>query len=313
MRIVIALGGNALLRRAEHPDADVQLSHVREAAAAITPLTDDHEIVITHGNGPQVGLLAIESAADAGLRRPYPLDVLDAETQGMIGYLLQQELHNAGVARPIATLVTQTVVASGDPAFLRPTKFIGSGFDEATARRLALSNEWRIARDGEQWRRVVASPEPRDVVEVESIRALLATGAVVVAAGGGGAAVTRDGPRLHGVEAIVDKDLTAALLATQLHADLLVILTDVAGVHEGWGTPDAHPLATATSEQLRAMQLPDGSMGPKVEAVCRFVERTGNRAVIGALADVVALVRGTAGTQVLSTHSHPPAQAVIRI
>lgn len=313
MRIVIALGGNALLRRAEHPDADVQLGHIREAAHSIAPLTDDHEVVITHGNGPQVGLLAIESAADAELRRPYPLDVLDAETQGMIGYLLQQELHNAGVARPVVSIVTQTVVAPGDPAFLRPTKLVGATYDEATARALALRNDWRIGRDGEMWRRVVASPEPRDIVELESIRALLRTGAVVVAAGGGGAAVTRDGPRLHGIEAIVDKDLTAALLAVELRADLLVILTDVTAVHTGWGTPEARPLATATSEQLRALELPDGSMGPKVDAVCRFVERTGNRAVIGALGDVVALVRGTAGTQVTHAHAPQPEPAVIRI
>ncbi len=301
MRITVALGGNALLERHDRPDAEVQLAHVRDAARLLAPLSREHELVISHGNGPQVGLLASESETDPALTAPYPLDVLDAQTQGMIGYWLQRELANAGCLRPIGSLVTQTVVAADDSAFRHPTKFIGPSYAEATARGLAHLRGWRVAADGDAWRRVVASPEPADIVELPLAETLLRSGAVVVFGGGGGAAVSRGPDGLSGREAIVDKDLTSALVAERLGADLLILLTDVAGVFLDFGTPVQRVLAETTPKQLRDIDFPAGSMGPKVEAVARFVERTGRRAAIGALRDLEAIVDGTAGT-----HVRPP-------
>lgn len=302
MRLVVALGGNALLARRELPDAEVQEGHVRVAVHALAPLARAHELVVTHGNGPQVGLLANESAADPALRHAYPLDVLGAQTQGMIGYWLLQELEAAAPGRPVAALVTQTEVDSGDPAFGAPTKFVGPLYDEPAARRMAAEHGWAIRQDDGGWRRVVASPEPRRVVELGLVGALLDAGAVVVCAGGGGVPVTRrpDG-RLAGVEAVVDKDLTAALVATELGADALVVLTDVPAVEVRHGTPDARALGRVTVAELRAAapEFPAGSMGPKVEAACRFVAATGRRAAIGRLEDAAGLVEGRAGTVVV--------------
>ena len=299
MRIVAALGGNALLQRGEQPDSGIQAERVRDAVAALAPLARDHELVITHGNGPQVGLLALESAKDPSLSRPYPFDVLGAETQGMIGYWLLQALQNALPGRDVAAFVTQTLVDLDDPAFTDPTKFVGPAYDEAEARRLARAAGWTVKPDGPFWRRVVPSPTPRGIVEIELVRRLVETGAVVVCAGGGGVPVVRNGGgHLHGVEAVVDKDAAAALLAEGLDADVLLLLTDVAAVQAGFGTPEARPIGATTPAQLRAQPFPAGSMGPKVEAVCGFVERTGGVAAIGALADAEAILAGTAGTVV---------------
>jgi carbamate kinase len=309
MRILIALGGNALLDRRDQPDAEVQLRHVCTAAALLAPLTRDHAVIISHGNGPQVGLLASESDVDPRLTTPYPLDALDAQTQGMIGYWIQRELANAGCAKTIATLVTQTVVAAEDPAFGHPTKFIGPTYDEAIAQKLAKARGWVVAADGSRWRRVVSSPEPLDVVELPAARTLIESGAVVICGGGGGAAVTRGPDGLKGREAIVDKDLVCALLAERLGAELLILLTDVAGILTSYGTPEQQVLRAATPEQLRGISLPAGSMGPKAEAVGRFVDRTGHRAAIGALSDLPAIVAGTEGTQV---NTHVPAHGAIR-
>lgn len=299
MRIVAALGGNALLERGEKPDAAIQHRHIRRAAAALAPLTREHEVIITHGNGPQVGLLAIESEGDPALSEPYPLDVLGAQTQGMIGYWLTQELHNLGVDRPIVGLLTQTIVDSNDPAFAMPTKFVGATYDHSRALQLATDRRWTIAADGPAWRRVVASPRPQRMVEIEMIRLLVDDGVVVVCAGGGGAPVIEDGDgRLTGVAAVVDKDLTAALLAESVDADLLMLLTDVRGIISGYGTSHARKIHSIDSARLAAQQFPSGSMGPKVEACVQFVDRTGHRAAIGSLTDAAEIVTGRAGTTI---------------
>ncbi|HEY7485825.1 MAG TPA: carbamate kinase [Streptosporangiaceae bacterium] len=299
MRIVVALGGNALLERGQRPDAAVQQANTVRAVRALAPLAERHEVVITHGNGPQVGLLALESAADTSLTVPYPFDVLGAQTQGMIGYWLLQALQNALPGRQVAAVINQTLVSAADPAFAAPTKFVGAVYDEQTARDLAAQRGWSIAQDGDYWRRVVPSPQPHRVVETRVIRLLLSSGAVVVCAGGGGVPVIRnDAGRLEGVEAVIDKDLATAKLAEAIEADALLLLTDVPAVQRGFGTPDAEAIGRATPAALRRERFPAGSMGPKVEAVCRFVEVTGDLGAIGALADAVAILDGKAGTVV---------------
>ena len=298
MRIVVALGGNALLMRGERADASVQLHHVEAAARALAPLAAEHELVVCHGNGPQIGLLALESEADPSLTRPYPLDTLGAETQGMIGYWLAQSLRNAGVRKPVLAIVTQTVVDAADPAFTAPTKFIGPIYDRDQADRLAKQNGWTMAADGPHWRRVVPSPEPLRLVEQESIEQLVSGGTVVVCAGGGGAPVVDDG-QLRGVEAVVDKDLTSAELAIALKADHLLLLTDVSAVMTDFGMPDAEPLHHLDVEDIEHLTFPAGSMGPKIEACRRFVQATGSMAAIGALADAEALLVGAAGTAII--------------
>jgi carbamate kinase len=298
MRVVAALGGNALLQRLERPDAEIQEHHAERAVRALATLARDHELVVTHGNGPQVGLLAVESEGDPALERPYPFDVLVAQTQGMIGYWLLQALENALPHRRAAAVVTQVMVDAADPAFAEPTKFVGPVYGADEARRLAARAGWVVHADGAGWRRVVASPEPRDVLELPAIISLLASGAVVVCGGGGGIPVVRDGAGLHGVEAVVDKDLTAALLGERIGATSLLVLTDVDAVETGFGTPEARPIGRTTVRALRALTFPAGSMGPKVEAACRFVERTGGTAAIGRLEDAELLFAGKAGTVV---------------
>ncbi|HLK78832.1 MAG TPA: carbamate kinase [Streptosporangiaceae bacterium] len=299
MRLVVALGGNALLERDERPDAVIQRRHVRQAAAALAPLAAAHQIVLCHGNGPQVGLLALESQADTSLSRPYPLDVLVAQTQGMIGYWLVQELGNAGVARRAACVLSQTLVDPDDPAFGHPTKFIGASYDQDQARALAARLGWAVAADGPRWRRVVASPRPLGLVEIETVRSLADAGALVVCGGGGGVPVIRsETGELTGVEAVVDKDLTAAELAITLKADRLLVLTDVPAIIRGYGTPDARPIQAIDTDALSAMTFPAGSMGPKVQACVRFVRATGQPAAIGALTDAVGILAGRAGTTI---------------
>jgi carbamate kinase len=298
MRIVIALGGNALLRRGQPLDATVQRANVKVAAEAVAAVARHHEVILTHGNGPQVGLLALQNEAYT-TTRAYPLDVLGAETEGMVGYLLQQELGRHLPRERILTVLTQVIVDADDPAFEHPTKFVGPMYEEGEADRLAAERGWSVARDGTGWRRVVPSPEPRSIVELEVIRLLVDRGVTVICAGGGGIPVVEDGAGgLAGVEAVIDKDLSAALLAAGAGADALVLLTDVPAVVAGWGTPEARPLGASTVAELRAMTFAAGSMGPKVEAVCRFVEGGGRLGAIGALADVEEILAGRAGTRV---------------
>ena len=296
-RVVVALGGNALLRRGEPAEAEVQRRNVLAAASALAALAGDHELVITHGNGPQVGLLALEADAYKAVS-PYPLDVLGAESQGMIGYLLVQALRNELPGRAVVAVLTQVAVSADDPAFAHPSKPIGPVYSEREARALAEEHGWTIAADGTYFRRVVASPEPKEIVEGDSIELLVDSGAVVVCAGGGGIPVVREGSRLRGVEAVIDKDLTATLLAETLGASRLVLATDVDHVERAWGTPAAVPIEQTTPWELRRWSFAAGSMGPKVDAACRFVERTAGTSAIGALSDLAALVRGDAGTQI---------------
>jgi carbamate kinase len=298
LRVVAALGGNALLRRGEPLDAELQRRNVSAAVRALAAVARDHDLVVTHGNGPQVGLLALQAAAYTAVA-PYPLDVLGAETEGMIGYLLEQGLGNELPGRDVATLLTQVLVDPADPAFAKPTKFVGPAYVEAEARSVAEVNGWPIARDGQGWRRVVASPEPRSIVELRTIRLLVEAGVLVVCVGGGGVPVAASATgALRGVEAVIDKDLAAALLARDLGADVLLMLTDVPGVELGHGTPAAQVLRRAAPHELRALELPAGSMGPKAEAACRFVERTGGVAAIAPLEQALAALAGVAGTLV---------------
>ena len=297
MRIVIALGGNALLRRGEPLTAENQRHNVAIAAQALAPIAADHELVITHGNGPQVGLLALQSTAYKSAEA-FPLDVLDAETEGMIGYLIEQELSNLLPAEQrCATLLTQIEVDSADPAFRHPSKPIGPLYDEDTARQLAEARGWDIAPDGDGFRRVVPSPRPQRILELPVIELLIDQGVIVICAGGGGIpTVRRVDSSLVGVEAVIDKDLASALLARELHADLFLMLTDVAAVWRDWGQPDARALHRISPAAIRRFTFAPGSMAPKVEAACRFVEQTGGVAGIGRLEDAAALLTGKAGT-----------------
>ena len=311
-RVVVALGGNALIRRGERAEAATQRANIVRAVRAVAAVARHHEVVITHGNGPQVGLLALQAEAYREVA-PYPLDVLGAESEGMIGYLLEQQLMNALPGRPVATLLTQVSVDATDPAFGTPSKPIGPVYDEPAGKRLAAERGWALGPDGDGVRRVVASPEPRAILELATIRLLTAAGVLVVCTGGGGIPVTisTDG-EVRGIEAVVDKDRAAALLAEQLGADVLLLLTDVPRVVAGWGTAAAVELDRATPAQLRDVTFAAGSMGPKVEAACRFVERTSGRAAIGALDDAEAILAGRAGTQIRVEPATPrgPAPAV---
>lgn len=299
MRIVIALGGNALLRRGEPMTFENQRANVITAVRRIAEIVPGNDIVIAHGNGPQVGLLALQSAAYTDVA-PYPLDVLGAQTEAMIGYLIEQELGNLiPQEKHIATLLTMVEVNRDDPAFETPTKPIGPVYDEAQARELSAEKGWTIAPDGDKFRRVVASPAPQRIFEIDAIRTLSDAGTIVVCAGGGGIPTMRepDGS-LRGVEAVIDKDLCSAKLAEDLDADLLIIATDVDGVYEGWGTTGQRRIASASPGELEQMGFAAGSMGPKVMAASGFAQRTGNRAMIGSLDDIADLVEGTAGTSV---------------
>lgn len=298
MLVVVALGGNALLRRGEPPEAATQAHNAERAARAIARIAGQCSIVVTHGNGPQVGLLALEAASYAAVK-PYPLDVLGAESQGMIGYVIERALRNALPGRPVATLLSQVEVDADDPAFALPTKPIGPVYSGDELAELGANRGWAFAPDGAGFRRVVPSPEPRGMLETDAVATLLATETVVITAGGGGVPVVRRGSVLEGVEAVIDKDMTSALLAVELHADRLVFLTDVAGIHDGWGGPRPRRLRTVDAHALRSRGLPEGSMGTKAEAACRFAEQTGRKALIGALDDAPALLDGFAGTAVL--------------
>jgi len=298
MRVVVALGGNALLKRGEEPTAENQRRNVRAACRALAPLAEEHQLVITHGNGPQVGLLALQSASYADAEE-YPLDVLGAQTEGMLGYYIEQELGNMmSTETALASILTMVEVDPEDPAFQNPTKPIGLVFEEREGKRMAKEKGWSIAREGDGWRRVVPSPEPHRIFELRPIHWLLEKGAVVICAGGGGipTAYNSEG-KLEGVEVVIDKDRASALLARQLGARLLILATDADGVYRDWGTDESRIIERATPEQLSGDEFEAGSMGPKVEAACDFVGRTGERAVIGSLSDIPGMVEGVSGTQ----------------
>ena len=299
MRVVVALGGNALLRRGEPMTAENQRANVRRAAEALAPVAREHELVISHGNGPQVGLLALQ--AESGLDAAhFPLDVLGAQTEGMIGYMIEQELGNLlPFEKPFATLLTMVEVDPADSAFRNPSKPIGPVYSEEDARRLAKERGWAIAPDGAKWRRVVASPLPKRVFEVRPVKWLLEKGTIVICGGGGGIpTVYGEDGKLHGVECVIDKDRVASLLAQQLDADFFVMATDVPAVSVGWGTPTAKAIRRASPAAIGRFSFASGSMGPKVEAARDFAERTGKTAAIGALEDVPAILAGDAGTLV---------------
>ena len=299
MRLVIALGGNALLQRGQPMTAENQRANIRLASARIARVSANNELVIAHGNGPQVGLLALQAAAYTDVA-PYPLDVLGAQTDAMIGYVIEQELGNLLPAeQPLATLLTMIEVDPDDPAFDRPTKPIGPVYEREAAEILAAEHGWSIAPDGDKYRRVVPSPAPKRIFEIRPIRMLVEAGVIVVCAGGGGIPTMYDGRgNLQGVEAVIDKDLAASLLARELDADLLVIATDVDGVYTDWGTPQQRRLSDVTAAEMETLDLPAGSMGPKVAAACQFARATGHDAVIGSLADIDRIVQGIAGTRV---------------
>ena len=300
MLVVAALGGNALLKRGEPLTAENQRAHVRDAAHALAGIVKaGHRLVVTHGNGPQVGLLALQGAAYKP-DEAYPLDVLGAETGGMIGYMIEQELENAlDHAQPVATLLTQVVVDGRDPAFGKPTKFIGPVYAREEAEARAKAAGWTIAQDGDKWRRVVPSPVPQEIPDIRVLRLLLDQGVIVICTGGGGIPVLRlpDGS-MTGIEAVIDKDAASALLAQQLGADALLLLTDVDAVYRGFGTPDEAAIAELAPEEARALDLPAGSMGPKIRAAADFASH-GGLAGIGRLDQATAILEKRAGTRIV--------------
>jgi len=302
MRVLVALGGNALLKRGEPMTAENQRANIRTAATALAPVAGQHQLVLSHGNGPQVGLLALQASAYKEVEA-YPLDVLGAQTEGMIGYLIEQELGNLLPPEvPLATMLTMIEVDADDPAFDDPTKFVGPIYGDGEAEALAAEKGWVFKRDGTHLRRVVASPLPRRIFEIRPIRWLLEHQTVVICAGGGGIPTTWVAGKertLGGVEAVIDKDLASELLARELEVDLFVMATDVDGVYDDWGTPEQRRLDRVTPGELRSKNYAAGSMGPKVEAAAMYVEATGKRAAIGSLVDIEKIVEGAAGTNVV--------------
>lgn len=300
--VVVALGGNALLRRGEPLEADIQRKNIATAAKTIALIAQEYNVVLVHGNGPQVGLLALQNSAYTKVS-PYPLDVLGAESQGMIGYMLIQELKNLMPSRNVTALLTQVQVDPKDPAFANPTKFIGPVYEEAEACALAEEKHWVVKADGKFFRRVVPSPLPQRIVEGDAIETLIAQGHLIICTGGGGIPVTWDGQSLTGIEAVIDKDMSAAYLAKQIKADALLILTDADAVYLDWGKPTQRPLRVTSPDELAGVKFDAGSMGPKVEASCEFVKATGGMVGIGSLEDGLAILKGEAGTNIVATRT----------
>jgi len=286
--------------------AENQRRNVRIAAEALAPVANQHQLVIGHGNGPQVGLLALQGAAYDKIET-YPFDVLGAQTEGMIGYMIEQELGNLlPFERPFATLLTMIEVDPDDPGFKNPTKFIGPVYSKEEADHLAAEKQWVFKQDGDKWRRVVASPMPKRIFELRPIKWLLEHNAVVIAAGGGGIPTMYEkgkDRKLAGVECVIDKDFASELLARELNADLFIMLTDADSVYVDWGKPTQKSIRSASPDALSAMKFAAGSMGPKVDAACRFAKATGKKAAIGELAALGAIIAGTSGTTVSTQES----------
>lgn len=304
MRIVVALGGNALLKRGEPMTAQNQSANIRLAAEQLAKVKPKNELIISHGNGPQVGLLALQHAAyyaqDSKIE-PYPLDVLVSQTVGMIGYMLQQELTNLLPETPTQTLVTQVIVDEHDPAFSKPSKPIGQVYTQAEAEKLAAEKGWTVMPDGQYYRRAVPSPKPQDVTGINAVKALLAQDHIVICGGGGGVPCVKNAQgQLTGVEAVVDKDLATAVIANHLDADLFIIATDVNATCVNFQKEGERKIAKANPAALEALsaEFAAGSMGPKVQAVINFVKATGKDAAIGSLSDIEDIVAGKAGTRV---------------
>ena len=280
---------------------DVQRANIQVAAQALAPVAQKHQVVLAHGNGPQVGLLALQASAYKEVEA-YPLDVLGAQTEGMIGYMIEQELGNLlPFEVPFATILTMVEVDPADPAFQNPTKFVGPVYEKDEADRLKGEKGWVFKQDGANWRRVVPSPLPKRIFEIRPVKWLLEKGTIVICAGGVGIPTMYDHEKerwLTGIEAVIDKDLASELLAREVDADLFVIATDVKGVYLDWGKPEQRMLGWVTPDELRSYPFPAGSMGPKVEAAFQFVEKTGKRAAIGSLEDIEKIVAGKAGTNV---------------
>ena len=297
MRVVVALGGNALLQRGQILNAENQRENIRVAAMQLAEVHKHHQLVIAHGNGPQVGLLALMDAAYTAVD-PYPLDVLGAETVGMIGYIIEQELGNIIPFKDhIVTVLTQVVVDPGDPAFQKPTKPVGPVYDQAESERLRKEKGWSMAADGKYFRRVVPSPKPQRIIELNVIRMLVDNGVVVICAGGGGIPTAYDkDQKLYGIEAVIDKDLASALLSRELDAEMFVMLTDVANVYANFGTPQQQSIRAAHPDALEQLDFADGSMGPKIQSACQFVRETGKQSAIGKLSDLTGIMSGEAGT-----------------
>lgn len=301
MRVVVALGGNALLQRGQKLNAENQRHNIRVAAKQLAAAHARHKLVIAHGNGPQVGLLALMDASYSPVD-PFPLDVIGAETVGMIGYIIEQELGNlVPFEDHIVTILTQILVDPADPAFENPTKPVGPVYDLDEAERLKVEKGWKMAADGDYYRRVVPSPEPQRIIEMNVIRMLVDSGITVICAGGGGIPVAYDdNNKLFGVEAVIDKDLASGLLARDLGAGMFVMLTDVPNIYTGFGTPGQKAIRAAHPDALQKLSFAAGSMGPKVRGACRFVRETGNDAAIGQLSDLLDVIEGRAGTLVSS-------------
>lgn len=299
MRVVVALGGNALLQRGQALNAENQRENIRIAVRQLAEVHKNNQLIIAHGNGPQVGLLALMEAAYTAVD-PYPLDVLGAETVGMIGYVIEQELGNIiPLDDHIVTVLTQVLVDPSDPAFEKPTKPVGPIYEQLEADRLRKEKGWFMARDGEHFRRVVPSPMPQRIIELSAIRLLVDNGVVVICAGGGGIPTAYDDEKkLYGVEAVIDKDLASALLSRELDAEMFVMLTDVASVYTDFGTRRQRPIRAANPDALERMDFAEGSMGPKIRGACEFVRKTGHKSAIGQLSELVKIMKGEAGTLV---------------
>lgn len=293
--IVIALGGNAICKRNELLSVSNQYHNIDETTQLIAKLADKYRIIIVHGNGPQVGLLALQNAAYQAVPA-YPLDVLVAETQGMLGYMISRSLKQHQNVKNVATLLTQVEVDKHDPSFNHPTKYVGPVYALEDEPRLVQQFGWQFKRDGQYLRRVVPSPKPQKIIEIDIIKQLIANNTIVICNGGGGIPVIRDHHGYQGIEAVIDKDHSAAQLAIQLNADHLMILTDAEAVYENWGTPQQTALHHVNPERLAPLAIEDGAIGPKVKSVIEFVNQTNNKAYIGKLTDIEALLAGTKGT-----------------